>query len=142
MLIGLDPILSPELLATLRMMGHGDDIAIVDGNYPAEDHGTRVIRADGHGLIPILEAVLTLLPIDDSDDAITRAVNCHTPDQADPIHNDMMKSCAKAGYDGRVKAAAPDVFYQRVKSSFAVVATSEKQLFGNVILKKGVIRGE
>ena len=49
MLKGIDPILSPDLLRVLRAMGHGDEIAIVDGNYPAEDHGKRVVRLDGHG---------------------------------------------------------------------------------------------
>ena len=51
MLIGIPPLLGPELLATLRAMGHGDELAIVDGNYPAAEHARRLIRADGHGLI-------------------------------------------------------------------------------------------
>ena len=65
MLIGIPSILGPELLSTLRAMGHGDEIAIVDGNYPALEHGRRLIRADGHGLIPIVDAILQLLPVDD-----------------------------------------------------------------------------
>ena len=44
MLKGIDPLLSPDLLRVLRAMGHGDEIAIVDGNYPAEEHGKRVVR--------------------------------------------------------------------------------------------------
>ena len=63
MLKGLDPLLSPELLSTLRAMGHGDEIAIVDGNYPGVEHARRLIRLDGHGLIPVLDAVLSVLPI-------------------------------------------------------------------------------
>ena len=48
MLIGIPPLLGPEFLATLRAMGHGDELAVVDGNYPAQEHGRRVLRADGH----------------------------------------------------------------------------------------------
>ena len=65
MLIGIPALLGPDFLATLRAMGHGDELAIVDGNYPAEEHGRRVLRADGHGLIAVIDAVLTVLPVDD-----------------------------------------------------------------------------
>ena len=65
MLIGINPILSPDLLATLRAMGHGDEIAIVDGNYPALAHARRLIRLDGLTLIPVIDAVLSVLPVDD-----------------------------------------------------------------------------
>ncbi|TGU57688.1 transporter, partial [Mesorhizobium sp. M2D.F.Ca.ET.147.01.1.1] len=57
MLIGIPPLLGPQLLATLRAMGHGDEIAIVDGNYPAEEQARRLIRADGHLIIPVIDAV-------------------------------------------------------------------------------------
>ncbi len=64
MLIGIPPLLGPEFLATLRGMGHGDELAIVDGNYPAVDHARRLVRADGHGLLSVIEAVLTVMPLD------------------------------------------------------------------------------
>lgn len=65
MLIGIPSILGPDLLATLRAMGHGDEIAIVDGNYPALEHARRLIRADGHDIIAILDAILQVMPVDD-----------------------------------------------------------------------------
>ena len=65
MLKGIDPLLSPDLLRVLRAMGHGDEIAIVDGNYPAEEHGKRVVRLDGHGAPRILDAILSVMPVDD-----------------------------------------------------------------------------
>ncbi|MEM7641736.1 MAG: RbsD/FucU domain-containing protein, partial [Pseudomonadota bacterium] len=65
MLIGIDPILSPDLLWTLRAMGHGEDIAIVDGNFPGEGYGARCLRADGHSATDVLRAVLSLMPLDD-----------------------------------------------------------------------------
>ena len=64
MLIGIPSILGPELLATLRAMGHGDEIALVDGNYPAQDHARRLVRADGDadGFIWTPRAGLDALP--------------------------------------------------------------------------------
>lgn len=66
MLIGIPALLGPELLATLRAMGHGDEIALVDGNYPAEEQADRLIRADGYHLVPMLDAILSVLPVDDA----------------------------------------------------------------------------
>ena len=64
MLKGIPKVLSPELLMVLAQMGHGDEIAIVDGNYPAESSGPPVIRADGHGVPEIMRGILSLLPLD------------------------------------------------------------------------------
>ena len=64
MLIGIPPLLGPDFLATLRAIGHGDELAIVDGNYPALDHARRLVRADGHGVLAVVQAVLTVLPLD------------------------------------------------------------------------------
>ena len=64
MLKGIDPLLGPDLLCALRAMGHGDEIAIVDANYPAQAHAKRCVRADGHSATAMLEAILTILPLD------------------------------------------------------------------------------
>ena len=91
MLIGIPRILGPELLSTLRAMGHGDEIAIVDGNYPALEHARRLIRADGHGLIPIVDAILQVLPVDDFvEHALFRATVKGDPDTLDPVHREMV----------------------------------------------------
>ena len=64
MLIGISPLLGPDLLHALRAMGHGDEIAFVDGNYPAAEHARRLIRADGIALEPMLRAVLGVFPVE------------------------------------------------------------------------------
>ena len=69
MLIGIPPLLGPEFLATLRSMGHGDEIAIVDGNYPAADYARRLLRADGHGILSVVEAALTVMQLDRAEKA-------------------------------------------------------------------------
>ena len=140
MLKGLDPLLGPELLATLRAMGHGDEIAIVDGNYPALTDAKRLVRADGHPLIPVLRAVLSVLPIDEAvPQAIFRAVNAKTPGTPDPVHVEIEEACREMAAGHAVNALEPSRFYARVKSAHAIIATSEPRFYANVILRKGVI---
>jgi L-fucose mutarotase len=136
MLININPLLGPDLLYTLRAMGHGDEIAIVDGNYPAETDGKRVIRADGHSAAAVLDAVLSVMPI---DTMVEEAVFIPSVEKAQPIH---------AAFGAAIAAAAPGIrifplkgaaFYERVKGAHAIIATSEPALYGNIILRKGVI---
>jgi L-fucose mutarotase len=140
LLKGISPILSPELLSTLRAMGHGDEIALVDGNYPGLEHARRLIRLDGHPLVPVLDAVLSILPIDDFvPEAIYRATVKQDRDALDPVHRDIIACCRKHEPAQPVVPLLGADFYQRVKAAHAVVQTSEPRLYGNVILRKGVI---
>jgi L-fucose mutarotase len=140
MLIGLPSILGPDLLFTLRAMGHGDEIAIVDGNYPAQDHARRLIRADGHGLIAMLDAILHVLPIDgDAPQAIFRAALNNDPAQSAAIHRDIDATCRSRAPNHTVHALAGAELYPRIRAAHTIVATSEISLFANVILRKGVI---
>ncbi|MER9298569.1 transporter [Mesorhizobium sp. M0621] len=140
MLIGIPALLGPELLAILRGMGHGDEIALVDGNYPAEQQATRLVRADGHHLIPVLDAILSVLPVDDAvPEALFRASVKGDPSLADPVHHEIEAICAKRAPGRKVVALAGTDFYARVKSAHAIVATSEPRLYANIIIRKGVI---
>lgn len=141
MLIGIPALLGPDLLATLRAMGHGDELAIVDGNYPADEHGRRVLRADGHGLIPVIDAVLTVLPV---DDFVPQALFCASvkgnPSILDPVHHEIIALCRRRVPGTAVVPLPGQAFYERVKSCYAVVATSEPRLYGNFIVRKGIVR--
>ena len=140
MLIGIDPVLGPDLLATLRSMGHGDEIAFVDGNYPAEAHAQRLVRADGHGLLPLLSAVFDICPLDSDGGApIMRACNANHPDRPDPIHLAIEALAAKRAPAHKVAVLLGPDLYPRIRACHTVVATSEPELYGNVILRKGVI---
>ena len=142
MLKGLNPLLGPELLALLRAMGHGDELAIVDGNYPALTDARRLVRADGHGLIPVLDAVLSVLPIDEAvPQAIFRAVNAAFPERPDPVHVEVEDLCRRHAPAHAVVPLPPAEFYVRVKQAHAIVATGETRFYANVILRKGVIGG-
>ncbi|MDX8446022.1 RbsD/FucU family protein [Mesorhizobium captivum] len=141
MLIGIPPLLGPQLLATLRAMGHGDEIAIVDGNYPAEEQARRLIRADGHHVIPVLDAVLSVLPVDEmAPEALFRASVKGDPVLADPVHREMEAVCARRAPGHKVIALTGADFYARVKAAHAIVATSEPRLYANIIIRKGVIQ--
>ncbi|MDO9416383.1 RbsD/FucU family protein [Pararhizobium sp.] len=140
MLKGINPLLSPELLSTLRAMGHGDEIALVDGNYPGLEHGRRLIRMDGHSLIDVLDAVLSLMPIDDFvPHSIFRATVGSNPNSLDPVHEDIVACCARHEPNQTVVPLLGEAFYPRVQAAHAVIQTSERRLYGNVILRKGVI---
>ncbi|UGY11426.1 RbsD/FucU family protein [Phyllobacterium pellucidum] len=140
MLIGIPPMLGPELLFTLRSMGHGDEIALVDGNYPALEHARRLIRADGLPLIPLLDAILQVLPVDDFvAEALFRASVKGDPALADPVHEEMTQVCARRAKGFKLVALAGDAFYARVKAAHTIIATSELRLYANIIIRKGVI---
>ena len=132
MLIGLSPLLGPDLLYALRAMGHGDEIALVDGNYPAAEHARRLIRADGIDLMSMLRAVLHVMPVE----AAGRASLNNDPAQMGAIHHDIAAACAASGQKFTLSALGGDALYPRIKSAYAIVATSETVFYANVILRK------
>ncbi len=138
----LDPLLTPDLLQVLRAMGHGDEIAIVDANFPAESAGPQVVRLDGVDATRVLDAVLSVMPLDDfPPEACWRMEVVGAPDAEQPIFDEFRRVIAKR--EGpRFKLAALEryAFYAKAEQCFAVVATGERRLYGNVILKKGVVR--
>lgn len=140
MLIGLPAILGPDLLFTLRAMGHGDEIAIVDGNYPATEHARRLIRADGHGVIAVLQAILAVLPLDRVEGgAIFRAGEGNDPARAGTIHHAIDATCTRLVPAHPVRPLDGAALYPRIRAAHAIIATSEPALYANVILRKGVI---
>jgi L-fucose mutarotase len=140
MLIGIPPLLGPDFLSTLRAMGHGDEIAIVDGNYPAADHARRLVRADGHGLLAVVEAVLTVMPLDQAAPAaLFRASLKNDPTQAGDIHRAIDALFARKAPGMAVVPLSGEALYPRIRAAHAIVATSETALFANVILRKGVV---
>jgi L-fucose mutarotase len=141
MLKSIDPLLGPELLHALRAMGHGDEIAIVDANFPATGMGRQVIRADGIPATEMARAILGVLPLDTFvDEAAFVMRQVDQPDVPAPIC-DTFGALVRAASDGRFGVAGLErfAFYERARSAFAIVATGERRLYGNLILKKGVL---
>lgn len=144
MLRFIDPVLSPELLAILRQMGHGDEIAIVDANFPSVTMGQRVVRADGVTATHLTDAILKLMPLDDFVEETAFVMRqVHAPDEWAPVCVEF-EGLVKQHSGGRFGIVGLErfAFYDRVRSAFAVVASAERRLYGNIILKKGVLRPE
>jgi L-fucose mutarotase len=141
MLRNIDPLLTPDVLKILREMGHGDEIAIVDANYPADTDGRRVVRLSGVDATEALRAILTVLPLDTYVEfAAHRMEVVGDPDRIEPITVEFQKLLDDlAVEDVRLGSLERFAFYSRVKDAFAVVSTAEGRLYGNIILKKGVI---
>ena len=142
MLKGLDPLLSPDLLHTLQSMGHGDEIAIVDANYPAEAMDLPVVRLDGISATAVLGAVLSVFPLDGFvPEAAWRMEVVGNPDAEEPIFGEFRDTIRRhEGDTFHLAQLERFAFYERAKTCFAVVATGERRLYGNIILKKGVVR--
>ena len=143
MLKNLDPILNADLLHALRQMGHGDEIAIVDANFPAYTQGPRVVRLDGVDATRALDAILSVMPLDDFvDEAAWRMQVVGAPEAEQPIFEEFRAIVARReGPKFRIGALERYAFYARAAKCLALVATSEKRLYGNIILKMGVVRG-
>ncbi|MBQ9541046.1 MAG: fucose isomerase [Ruminococcus sp.] len=144
MLKNIPPILSPELLKTLCEMGHSDRIVIADGNFPAESMGKncKVIRADGHGVPELLDAILTLLPLDTYVDKPVSLMQVMAGDDAEtPIWEEYKRIVTK--HDPRGASAIGEIerfaFYEEAKTAYAIIATGEKAVYANVMLQKGVV---
>lgn len=141
MLKNIPPILNPELLHVLRAMGHGDEIALVDANYPAESAGPPVIRLDGVSATDLLDAVLSLMPLDTFVDQQSFAMAVvGDPAARVQTHKDFDALIGKHEPGMTLSLLERFAFYERVKGAFAIVQTGERRLYGNVLLKKGIIR--
>ena len=142
MLKNIPKILSPELVKTLMEMGHGDEIVIADGNFPAETFGKRVLRCDGHGVPELLEAIMQLFPLDTYTEKPVMLMEVVPGDPVVPtIWEDYKKVINKYEPENcKIEMIERFAFYERAKTAFAVVATGEEAIYANIILKKGVVK--
>lgn len=140
MLKGISPLLSPELLAILYRMGHGDEIILADAHFPGETMGRRLVRADGLQIPDLLDAVLPLFELDDYDKAPVVMMAAVPGDQLDP----QVERAYRVAIDRHAPQTPPIArlerfaFYERARNAFAVVMTGDTRKYGNILLKKGV----
>ncbi len=140
MLVGISPLLSPEVLAELYRMGHGDEIVLADAHFPGHTMGRRCLRLDGLRVPELLHAILPLFCLDTyvEDPVLMMA----------PVSGDDLDPTVEASYRQMIDRHWPETppiarlerfeFYERSKAAYAVVMTGETAKYGNVILKKGV----
>lgn len=141
MLKGIPALLSPDLFSVLMSMGHGDELVIADGNFPSASLARRLLRADGHGVPPLLEAILSFFPL---DPYVPQAVALMAV-----VPGDTAKTEIWDEYRRIVKRHDPAfrefqmverfAFYERARSAYAILATSETAIYANIILKKGLV---
>lgn len=139
MLKGIHPCISPDLLKVLAEMGHGDEIVLADAHFPGHMMNSRVLRADGLGVVTLLDGILPLLELDAYAPPLVMMA---------AVSGDKLNPAVEAGYLKAIrrhvpKARAPEridrfAFYDRAKAAFAIVMTGETAKYGNLILKKGV----
>jgi L-fucose mutarotase len=141
MLKGIPTQISPDLMYALMSMGHGDEIVIADGNFPADTNAQRLIRADGLDVCTILKAVMQFFPLDTFADDNAVIMEVVDPNASKPeIWNEFKEILSIAeGKEVKLTPIERFKFYDRAKEAYCVVATSEKRIYANIILKKGVV---
>ena len=145
MLKGIPKILSPELLKVLCEMGHSDRLVIADGNFPSESMGknAKIIRCDGHGVPELLEAILTVFPLDTYVETPVSLMQVMPGDDVEtPIWDEYKEIISK--YDERGEKAIGQTerfaFYDEAKTAYAIIATGESALYANIMIQKGVVK--
>ena len=141
MLKGIPNVLPPDLLKILMEMGHGDEIVVADGNFPAASNAQRLVRCDGLGVPQLLEAILLLFPLDNfvkHPVALMAVVpgDNYTPDIW-PIYKKIVQK--QESRFGDFEMVERHVFYERAKKAYAILATGETARYANIILKKGIV---
>lgn len=141
MLKKIPPIITPELMKIMMEMGHGDEIVFADGNFPAAAYGKRLVRCDGHTVTELLEAVLPFFPL---DTYAQHSVGLMAVVPGDPVvptiwetYKEVIKKHDKK--EANIEYIERFEFYERAKTAYAIVSTSESALYANIILKKGVV---
>ncbi len=141
MLNGISPVISPDLLALLARMGHGDRLVLADAHFPGHSLNHTVLRADGVGVAALLDGILPLFPLDSYVDDPLVMMAAVPGDSLDPA----VEAAYRAAID-RHQPQAPAItridrfaFYDQAKAACAVLITGETAKYGNLIIAKGVV---
>lgn len=141
MLMGIPDIISPELLKILMEMGHGDQILLADGNFPGASMARRLIRADGHGVPELLDAILKLMPLDGYVKAPVQLMQVVPGDNVEtPIWQTYEEIITRhAPASAGIEHVERFAFYERAQKAYAIVQTGDRALYANIMLQKGVV---
>lgn len=139
MLKGISNLLTPDLLHVLQSMGHGDEISLVDGNYPGQNAGPKLVRLDGHSVTDVLAVILSVMPLDSyvKDPAV--AMDVFEEGSRPAILSDFERIIKQYEPEMALSLLEKPQFYPRANSAYAIVQTGETRLYGNIVLKKGVV---
>jgi L-fucose mutarotase len=141
MLKGIPSILSPDLLKILMEMGHGDELVLGDGNFPAAGYAQRLVRCDGHHVPELLDAILQIFPLDQYVEKPVGLMAVVPGDPTKPVIWDKYKAIIKKSEpQAQIEMIERFAFYERAKQAYVIIATGEPALYANIILKKGVVK--
>lgn len=138
MLRGIPSTIPPALLKILAEMGHGSEVVLADGNFPAVDYAEekKIIRSDSLDLRTALTDILRLFPLDET------APNVVLMRSDDGLIPEIWRKYEKVLQEypqARVEQIGRFDFYGRTRSACAVFITGERAPYANIILKKGTI---
>ncbi len=146
MLKGISPLLNAEVLYALRAMGHGDDLIIVDSNFPSDSvaRQTRLgelLRIDNTTAAEVVEAVLSVMPLDSFvDDSAARMEVVGSPDDVPSVQQEVQRAIdAAEGKPWPMISVERFAFYERAKQAYCVIQSGERRLYGCFAFRKGVI---
>jgi L-fucose mutarotase len=142
MLKGISSVISPELIKILMEMGHGDELIIADGNFPAASIAQRLVRADGLGVTCLLDAILRYFPLDNFVEKPVALMAVVPGDTYQPVIWEEFRMIVKKYENSFTDFEYIErfSFYERANKAYAVLASSENALYANIILKKGVVK--
>jgi L-fucose mutarotase len=140
MLIGISPVIGPELLDTLYRMGHGDEIVLADAHFPGETVGKKVLRLDGLRIPDLLDGILPLFALDTYVDSPLFMMAAVEGDALDPQVELSYRAVVNRHWPQTpaIQRIERFAFYERARTAYAVAMTGETAKYGNIILKKGV----
>jgi len=141
MLRGIPTIISPELMKMMMLMGHGDELLLADTNFPSCSHAKKIIMANGNNIPELLDAILKFFPLDKYVKNPVVLMKAIPEDNIKHTIWETYKEIIKKYDESAINFEYMERFdfYERAKKAFCVVATSEKTLYANIILKKGII---
>ena len=143
MLKGIPERFSPQLMKMMMEMGHGDELVIADGNFPAASSGPACIRADGQSIPPLLKDLLLFLPLDTYVEKPVMLMRPVEKELVPPIWGEYKNELKEYNcYENQIELLDRFDFYERASKAFAVISTSERSLYANIILKKGVVQNQ
>ena len=142
MLINVNPLLSPDILATLRSMGHGDRFVLSDANFPSYSHTDNLLRMDGLNISQAAEAILSVFPLDSFiPEPVLRMEIDGKPDEINEVQQELINTVKKVSGDNWVVGSIErQKFYAEAKKTMAIITTSETRPYGCFIFTKGVLK--
>lgn len=141
MLRGIPKIISPELMKMIMEMGHMDELVLADGNFPAASFAKRLIRGDGLNIPELLDAILRFFPLDSFVEYPVNLMQVVPGTAEEPKIWDEYRSIIEKHNENRayIEFVERFAFYEKTKKAYAIIATSERALYANIILKKGIV---